>query len=466
MSDDLIIAPQKGPQEAFLASPADIVIYGGSAGGGKSFGLLLEPMRHINVHGFTGVLFRRTTVDLRNPGGLWSESRDLYFAAGGFPREAPVMDWRFKSGASIQFAHLEHEKTALSWQGAQVCYIGFDELTQFTEFQFWYLLSRNRSVCGVRPYIRATTNPEADSWVSRLIDWWINPDTGYAIPERAGIVRWFIRLNDSLVWASHPEELAQYLDDKGEPIPPKSLTFIPASLDDNVILMKADPGYRANLLAMNTVDRERLLKGNWKIRPAAGLYFQRDWVGELAEAAPADLRLARGWDLAATEARDGTDPDWTCGNGMGYHAPSGRYWVWDHVFARKSPHGVEQMLLNTAGKDGKRTTIAIPQDPAQAGKAQKASLAKLLTGYNVRFRPASGDKVTRFSAFSAQAEAGNVSVVRGPWNDRWFRELENFPPDDHGHDDDADATSEAFSALTRNARHGLITAPEIVSMNG
>ena len=463
MAEQLFIGPQPGPQEDFLASSADIVIYGGSAGGGKSFGLLLEALRHTGLPGFAGVLFRRTTVDLRNQGGLWSESQRLYPAAGGTPRESPMMDWRFKSGAVIQLAHLEHEKTKFSWQGAQVAFVGFDELTQFTSGQFWYLLSRNRTMCGIRPYMRATTNPDADSWVSELIAWWIDADTGYAIPERAGVIRYFVRINDTLVWGNSPQDLAEYTDEHGVPIPPKSLTFIPANLEDNRKLMDADPGYRANLLALGTVERERLLRGNWRIRPAGGLYFQRDWVGELHDVAPVGLLTVRGWDLAATEAREGTDPDWTTGTKMGV-AEDGRYWVLDHVYDRRSPAGVERLVQGTAQQDGVLVDVAIPQDPGQAGKAQKETLARLLNGYNVRFKPVTGDKITRFSPFSAQCEAGNVSVVRGPWNERWFMQLENFPPETSGHDDDADSTSEAYQFLLREGGRNVIalTVPELV----
>lgn len=150
----------------------------------------------------------------------------------------------------------------------------FDEITHFSEQQFWYMLSRNRSGCGVRPYIRATCNPDADSWVANLIAWWINPDTGYAIPERSGKLRWFIRLGEKLIWADEPKELAIFTDPiTGKPIPPKSLTFIPSSLADNKILALADPGYIANLLALPIVERERLLNGNWKIRWRGQTFF-------------------------------------------------------------------------------------------------------------------------------------------------------------------------------------------------
>lgn len=143
----------------------------------------------------------------------------------------------------------------------------FDELTTFTEYQFWFMLSRNRSLCGVRPYVRATCNPDADSWVGGLIAWWIDQDTGYPITERSGMVRWFVRVGANLIWADDPKELEGYVDPvKQQPIPPKSLTFIPAQVSDNKILMAGDPSYVANLMALPTVERERLLRGNWKIR--------------------------------------------------------------------------------------------------------------------------------------------------------------------------------------------------------
>jgi hypothetical protein len=121
------------------------------------------------------------------------------------------MQWLFPPyNNSIGFAHLEHEKNKHDWQGAQICYIGFDELTHFTEAQFWYLFSRNRSLCGIDPYMRATTNPDSDSWVAELISWWIDQNTGLPIPERAGVLRWLVRPNDQLVWGTKQELVDRY----------------------------------------------------------------------------------------------------------------------------------------------------------------------------------------------------------------------------------------------------------------
>lgn len=443
-----VIAPQPGPQLQFLASPADIAIYGGSAGGGKTFGLLIEPLRHIGNKDFGAVFFRRNLVQVRNEGGLWDESEKLYPLTGAKPKSAPDMSWTFPKGSAVSFAHLEHDKTVYDWQGAQIPLICFDELTHFSQKQFWYMVSRNRSTCGVRPYIRATCNPDADSWVAQFIAWWIDQETGYAIPERSGVLRWFVRIGDTIIWGSSPEELSDYQapDENGvmQPIRPKSVTFIPAKLTDNKILMAADPGYLANLLSLPTVERERLLGGNWKIRPTAGLYFKRQWC-QVVDAVPAGLEYVRGWDLASTPKIESNDPDWTCGTKIG-KSWDGRYFVVNHLRDRQGPHKVEQMVKNTASADGVECEISLPQDPGQAGKSQVATLAKLLAGFNVRSSPETGDKITRFNPFSAQAEAGNVYVLRGDWNEGWFNELEAFPGGQH--DDDADSTSRAFNRVS------------------
>jgi len=448
------IRPQPGPQLQFLSSAADIAVYGGAAGGGKTWALLMEPLRHIENPGFGAVFFRRTTVQVRNEGGLWDESYKLYAEIGGVPRKS-ALAWRFPSGASVSFRHLEYDKSVYGWQGAQIPLICFDELTHFSERQFWYLVSRNRSTCGVRPYVRATCNPDADSWVASFIAWWIDPATGLPIPERAGVLRWFVRIGDALVWADRREDLADHLDPMGRsPIPPKSLTFVPAKLTDNAALMAADPGYLANLMAQPTVERERLLLGNWKVRPAAGLYFQRGWC-KLVDAAPVELDVVRGWDLAATPKTEHNDPDWTCGTKIGRDRRTGRFIVLHHVRTRDTPAKIQALIKNTASQDGPSVEISLPQDPGQAGKAQIAALTLALEGFVARGTPETGDKLTRFGPFSAQAQAGNVDVLRGLWNEDWFTALEGFP--EASHDDDADATARAFNAfLHRLNSQGLL----------
>lgn len=433
------IKPQAGPQEAFMSSPADIAIYGGAAGGGKTWALEFEPVRHVGRPGFNAVIFRKNATQVRQPGGLWDASMRIYPALGAKPLQQPL-EWVFPSGAKVKFAHLEHESTVLDWQGSELPLLCFDELCHFSESQFFYMLSRNRSLCGIRPYVRATCNPDADSWVADFISWWIDQDSGLAILERSGRLRWMIRLNDKIIWADSKEELeAEY----GQDCLPKSVTFIASSLADNKILMEADPGYLANLKALPRVERERLLGGNWKIRPAAGLYFRREWVS-MVDAAPAGLKLIRYWDLAATEKTESNDPDFTASVKMG-RTPDGRIFVIHGSSMRRSPFQVRQAISNMAEQDGVRVMIGLPQDPGQAGKSQAQDLVKELRGYTVRTRRESGDKPTRFGPFSAQCEAGNVSFVRGGWNNEFFDWLEGFP--EAAHDDHADACSGAFNLL-------------------
>jgi predicted phage terminase large subunit-like protein len=436
------IKPQPEPQEVFLASAADLAIYGGAAGGGKSFALLLEATRHIGNPNFGAVVFRRQSTDITKEGALWDESQPLYKALGGTPREGKL-DWSFPAGSAVSFSHLEHENDKYNWQGAQIPLIEWDELTHFTKTQFWYMFSRNRSTCGIRPYVRASCNPDPDSFVAGLVEWYIDPESGYAIPERSGVIRYFVRQGDDIIWADRPGELLdRYADLTPHDI--KSFTFVASSVYDNKILLDKDPGYLGNLKAQDTVNKERLLRGNWKIRPSAGLYFNRRNF-QIVDAAPSEARRVRSWDLAATEEQGGNDPDWTVGLKLAKDIHNGLYV--EHVERfRGSPEKVETAITNTAAADGRGVRIRLPQDPGQAGKSQAKYLINRLAGYNVEAQRETGDKVTRASPVSAQAGAGNIRVVRGAWNEAFFNELENFPSA-KTHDDQVDALSGAFETL-------------------
>ena len=195
------------------------------------------------------------------------------------------------------------------------------------------MLSRNRSTCGVVPFVRATCNPDADSWVAKFISWWINQETGYPIPERSGKIRWFIRRNETLHWANTKQELWKQFNlvTEEERAEPRSVTFIMSQLKDNQALLKVNPQYMANLKALSIIERERLLNGNWKIRAASGLYFKRSQLGDILEKIPEDvIQWVRCWDLAATEKTDKGDPAYTAGVLIGKRK-NGRYIIADVV---------------------------------------------------------------------------------------------------------------------------------------
>jgi len=269
----IVIKPQKGYQMMALSSGADIVIGGGAAGAGKTFCLLLDPLRYNTNPDFGAVIFRRTTPQITNPGALWDESQKIYPFAGANSNKT-ALSWTFNSGARIKFSHLEHEKNVYDWQGSQITYIGFDELTHFSKFSFFYLLSRNRSTSGIKPCIRATCNPDPDSWVADLIKWWIGED-GYPIEERQGVIRYFAKDGESFIWGDTMEECIQnsayFIDElvikSGQEAKHfiKSITFIGGSVYENKELLNVDPGYLANLAAQDDESKKQLLEGNWKV---------------------------------------------------------------------------------------------------------------------------------------------------------------------------------------------------------
>lgn len=368
---------------------------------------------------------------------------EIFPALGGEPRESRLA-WDFQSGMRIQFAHLEHEKNVLDWQGAQVPFLGFDELTHFTERQFFYLLSRNRSTSGVPGYVRATTNPDASSWVKGFIQWWLDDD-GYAIHDRAGVLRWFIRVNGAIVWADTPEELKA---SHGDHVLPKSVTFIPSKLEDNKILMDKDPSYQANLEALPRVERMRLKDGNWNVQASAGMVFKpQDF--EIVKSAPAGCSAIRYWDRAATEVSEkNKNPDYTVGVKL-LRDKNNTYYVQDVVRMRASPLKVEQAVRNTAVQDGVSTHIGIEQDPGSAGVADAGNYTRLLSGFVVKLNRPTQDKITRALPVSAQVEAGNVKLIEGHWNKDFLDELENFF-DPTCKDDQVDAFSGAFNMFNES----------------
>ena len=295
----IIIKPQPGPQTEFLRSQADFTIYGGAAGGGKTFGLLLKPLMYVDVPGFDAVIFRRTSKQFAGAGSMWDESESLYRHLGGAARSHPRYEWEFPSGSKVQFSHLEHEKNKHDHQGKAYALIEWDELDQFSQSQVFYLWSRNRSTCGIRPHMVGTVNPDPDSWVRPMIDWWIGED-GYPITERSGVLRWMGRDKDLIVWGSSPKELT---DQYGEDIAPKSITFIPAKLQDNAILMSKDPNYESTLKALPFAERERLLGGNWNIRSTQGIIFKDEGVNYWEGDARANRWMRQGryvqsWDCS------------------------------------------------------------------------------------------------------------------------------------------------------------------------
>jgi hypothetical protein len=234
VDDKIIFKPNEGPQTDFLAAPETDVLYGGAAGGGKSYAMLVDPLRFAHRAAHRALILRRSMPELRE---LIDKSRELYPKA--FPgckfREVEKI-WTFPSGAKLEFGFLERDADVYRYQGQAYSWIGFDEITHLsTEFSWNYLASRLRTTDPeITPYMRCTANPggAGATWVKKR---YVNPsEPNESFTGQDGLTR----------------------------------RFIPARLEDNPYLA-TDGRYEQMLKALPDVQRKQLLEGNWDITEGA-----------------------------------------------------------------------------------------------------------------------------------------------------------------------------------------------------
>ena len=277
----LKVIAQSGGQEKLLSTPADITIYGGMRGGGKSYALLMEALKDIRNPNFRSVVMRHEINDLSD---LVETSYKVYSQYGKYNKSKNDMRWNFDMGGFLEFSY--HADTLqdfkLRFQGRQYSYVGIDEITHMDYPKFKYIITDNRNAFGIRNRLIGTCNPDPDSWVAQFIDWWIGED-GYPIEERDGVIRYCFMDGEevtSIYWGDTREEVYEQCKDiidrifkpeyaeYGTPqdLFIKSVTFIEGKLSDNKQLLRSDPTYLANLANQSEEQRARDLDGNWKYR--------------------------------------------------------------------------------------------------------------------------------------------------------------------------------------------------------
>jgi len=447
-------------------------------GGGKSYCGLLRHLRWVDDPNYRGFIIRKNQTTLAKSGGLFDEAKTLYRA---FEPRVKInkkdMKFEFPSGAEIAMSHLETDDDAEKYRGLQISAAMIDEATQLSEENTLVVLSRLRSKAKMIPNLFLTCNPNPDSYLRKWIDWWIIPkgatNAGRANPDRDGKIRWFIRLNNEMIWADTKQELLeQYAsrDSDGNILPedsefqyirPLSLQFISATIYDNPILIKTNPNYLANLLGLKRVKQERDLYGNWDIREDAAGFWKSEWLGEPVKESDYDIvSYCRAWDIAGSLPSEAMpNPDWTAGVLIG-KSREGIYLILDVVRFRARFGEVMKNIISTASIDPEGTKIILPQEPGQAGKAAGQMMIRELIseGFYARMRPSNKSKLIRFQPFVAASEAGMVRMVRGPWNDDYTSELVAFDATRNIKDDQVDATSDAFITLAQK-----IQIPNILS---
>lgn len=251
---EIVFAPNPGPQTEFLSASEREVLYGGAAGGGKTFSLIADPMRYFSHPEFNGLILRKTTDELREI--IW-KTQELYPKAfKGAKWQEKKSQWVFPSGARLWLTYLERDEDVLRYQGQAFSYIAFDELTQHpTPFAWNYMRSRLRTTAPDLPiFLRATSNPggPGHGWVRKMF---VDP-----APANVPFTATDIDTGEDLRYPdTHPSKAGQPLFQR---------RFIPASLYDNPYLAN-DGAYEANLLSLPEMQRRQLLEGDWAVASGA-----------------------------------------------------------------------------------------------------------------------------------------------------------------------------------------------------
>lgn len=419
-------------------------------GGGKSFALLLDALKYVGQEATFLAFFRKTVKQLDNT--LWPLAKKLYRPflvypeghpkAGKFIGKANIKEAAktiyFPSGAKLLFTYLDRYVDAENnLQGTELTGIYFDELTHFSYDVVACARTRLRSMTTFNGFMRASCNPDADSWVRDWVELYLD-DEGYARKELSG-KRSYLVFDDKgqarFFW-SIEEVKKEY--PKEDPIP---FSFIPSSITDNPKMLEMNPNYIRNLKGSDPVLTKALLEGNWYYQPQASSYFSREWC-ENVHKAPARAKRVRAWDLASSEPSEAyRNPDWTAGVKMS-KCIEGFYYLEGAVKFRKKSGERDAAMLDVASEDGRDCLVGIPSDAGQAGDYAATELCKkfINSGYRTKKVKVGGkSKLSRFEPFSSAAQCGLVRIVVPTWDrvelEYFLKQLEGFQDNGKGKDD-------------------------------
>jgi len=377
-------------QVEFLSSLELELLYGGAAGGGKTEALLMSALQFVKVPKYHALLLRRTYSELQLEDSLMNRA-EKWLSKTDAVWKGKEYTWHFSSGATLTFGYLDNEKDKYRYQSSSFQFIGFDELTEFTESQYKFLFSRLRRLkdSGVPLRMRAASNPGGigHQWVKKRFI-----ETGH---------------------------------------------FIPATLEDNPYIDRES--YEESLNKLDYITRRQLRYGDWDI-DIKGALFKRSWF-EVVGDVPHDLKKVRYWDLAATKKEES---DWTAGALLG--EKDGIYYLLDMKHIKGTPLEVERLIRQTAVLDGMDVPIYIEQEPGSSGvNLIDHYQREVLKGFDFRPDKKSSSKELRARPVSAAAEAGNIKLLKGSWIEDFLDEVVVFPKGEH--DDQVDALSGAFAKI-------------------
>ena len=391
-------------QLAFLLLPHLEVLFGGAGGPGKSTALLISALQYVDTKGYAAIIIRKTYTDLSLPGALMDMASE--WLANTDARWSDLeKTWHFPSGATVTFGYMDNVRDKYRYQSAAFHFVAFDELTQFPESDYTFMFGRLRRLANsdIPIRMRAASNPGGigHDWVKR-----------------------------------------RFMDEKTT-----ERIFLPVRISDNPHIDAEQ--YRRSLAELDPITRRQIEQGDWTARHG-GNKFRREWF-EIVDEAPVEVSAVRRWDMAATEAKPGKDPDWTVGLKLGKSANNVLY-ILDVRRVRSSSNATEQLIKQTAQLDGKYVKVRMEQEPGSSGITVIDDYRRrVLMGYDFAGIPSTGPKELRANPVASQAEAGNIKIVRAPWNVALLDELELFPSGSH--DDQVDALSGALEDLSGIREH-------------
>ena len=438
-------------QSAFLELRSGEGLYGGGKGSGKTRALVMAPLYWVSDGRFRALLLRREWPEAKRT--LLEESKKVYPKLGA-EWIAGRKVWRFPSGAEIEINGCEHGSDVERYYGTpELSFLGIDQLEHFTRDMYLALISCVRSSAGLPLLIRASANPGGigQAWLVDRFGPWVQPvpgapwhDPQYRGPfARSGEVLWYRTTageegRDTVCEpdAFEPDcaEERRRLSapgpvcEPGKPCAlhrPRSRTYVHAVLSDNPFT--AGTTYETNLLSLDPVQRAQFLGGNWMISAKPGDYFSRTYMPAITVVPAHVFCRVRYWDRAGTEqsrAKSGTA--WTAGVRLALLV-SGLIVVEDVVRGQWDPGRVDAEIVETADRDPPGTLLAIEKDGGQAGIAQAYYDSRMLAGRDFTQPPPFKDKVSRMRPWSAQCRAGNVAIIKAPWNEAYWREHEGCP---------------------------------------
>ena len=377
------------------------------------------------------------------------------------------MEIKFSSGAQLKLSYLDDPKDKYNWQGAELSWLGFDEIQQLDFESCIYLFSRVRSTTIDYPLqIRATGNPSPDAWIKQLVQSDLDVN-GIPLKERRldPKVKWFVNTPNGLE-IFHTKEEADAIYGGREDSGVMSFMFQPGDIYSNPVLLKADPSYVSRLKSLPRVEMERLLLGSWEAREQAASFFSRKNITVVPHPNIKATKRIRAWDQAMRKPSESSpNPDFSVGV-LASRDKSGVLTIEDVVRFRDIPHVVKETIFNTAYKDGRDVEIAFEIDPGALAGAYIQQIKRELSekGFIVRLIRPSKAKAERFRPFAAIAEAGFVNVVDDTWTGTYLNELEAFTgSNSRVKDDQVDATSLATYFLLQENRLPSFTLPDFSS---